>query len=138
MHALADQQARKRHCCMLPDPPNLASPTLSGGLFCELQELWTLHASRPAVWLVCMQKRDPGRTFVLGERLLYVLLAGIRLQDDAAEDPLTAARQGSAADYDLYWHNKLLRPLSEVFAVCLPPNGLQVGACYAQQGRGRQ
>jgi hypothetical protein len=38
-----------------------------------------------------------------GERLQYVLLAGERLQEDAAEDPLTAARAGLEGDYSLYW-----------------------------------
>lgn len=68
-----------------------------------------------------MQQRDPGRSFVLGERLQYVLLPGLRTQDEAAEDPLTAVRAGQQADFELYWKNKLLRPLSEMFAVCLSP-----------------
>lgn len=38
-----------------------------------------------------------------GERLQYVLLAGEQKQDDAAEDPLTAARAGQEGDYSLYW-----------------------------------
>lgn len=68
-----------------------------------------------------MQQRDPGRSFVLGERLQYVLLPGLRTQDEAAEDPLTAVLAGQQADFELYWKNKLLRPLSEMFAVCLSP-----------------
>ena len=68
-----------------------------------------------------MQQRDPGRSFVLGERLQYVLLPGLRTQDEAAEDPLTAVLAGQQADFELYWKNKLLRPLSEMFAVCLNP-----------------
>ena len=75
-----------------------------------------------------LQKRDPGRSFVLGERLLYVLLAGARLQDEAAEDPLAAALHNAMPDCELYWRNKLLRPLSEIFTVCLPPPALQVAA----------
>jgi hypothetical protein len=47
------------------------------------------------------QARDPGRTFVLGERLSYVLLAGARLQDEAAEDPLTAALAHAPPDLEL-------------------------------------
>lgn len=58
---------------------------------------------------------------MLGERLQYVLLPGLRTQDEAAEDPLTAVLAGQQADFELYWKNKLLRPLSEMFAVCLPP-----------------
>ncbi|DBA67150.1 TPA: hypothetical protein ACH3X2_001471 [Trebouxia sp. C0005] len=73
---------------------------------------------------VKMQQRDPGRSFVLGERLQYVLLPGLRTQDEAAEDPLTAVLAGQQADFDLYWKNKLLRPLSEMFAVCLNPSQL--------------
>ncbi|KAL6767178.1 hypothetical protein ACKKBG_A38930 [Auxenochlorella protothecoides x Auxenochlorella symbiontica] len=79
------------------------------------------HASL-AVRLV---QRDPGRAFVLGERLPYVLLAGAPKQDDAAEDPATAARSGARADYLLYWNNKLVRPLSEMLGHCMPPARVQ-------------
>lgn len=58
---------------------------------------------------------------MLGERLQYVLLPGMRTQDEAAEDPLTAVLAGQQANFELYWKNKLLRPLSEMFAVCLNP-----------------
>ena len=61
---------------------------------------------------------------MLGERLQYVLLPGLRTQDEAAEDPLTAVLAGQQADFELYWKNKLLRPLSEMFAVCLSPSQL--------------
>ena len=73
-----------------------------------------------------MQQRDKGRTFVLGERLQYVLLPGIRLQDDAAEDPLTAALANNSADNELYWRSKMQKPLAEIFATCLSPAALQV------------
>lgn len=73
-----------------------------------------------------MQKRDPGRNFVLGERLSYILLPGLRTQDEAAEDPLTAAKAGCAADYELYWQNKLRKPLTEILTTCLSPAALQV------------
>lgn len=53
-----------------------------------------------------------------------MLLPGLRTQDEAAEDPLTAVLAGQQADFDLYWKNKLLRPLSEMFAVCLNPSQL--------------
>ena len=62
---------------------------------------------------------------MLGERLQYVLLPGAATQDEAAEDPLTAAKAGSPANYELYWRNKLHRPLSELFATCLSPTALQ-------------
>lgn len=74
---------------------------------------------------VRLQKRDPGRTFLLGERLGYVLLPGCRTQDEAAEEPLTAAKQGLVPDLELYWKNKLLRPLSEIFKTCLSPAEMQ-------------
>ena len=74
---------------------------------------------------VLLQQRDPGRTFVLGERLQYVLLPGATTQDEAAEDPLTAAKAGAPANFELYWRNKLHRPLSELFATCLSPSALQ-------------
>ena len=68
---------------------------------------------------------------MLGERLLYVLLSGARLQDEAAEDPLFAAlHRPQLRTAELYWRNKLLRPLSEVFAVCLTPAALNVRAAY--------
>jgi hypothetical protein len=35
-----------------------------------------------------MQQRDPGRTFVLGQRIQYVLLRGERLQVSPASTPL--------------------------------------------------
>lgn len=72
-----------------------------------------------------MQRRDKGRSFVLGERLQYVLLPGERLQDEAAEDPLTAALQNRVADTELYWRAKLQRPLQELFATCLSNAALQ-------------
>ncbi|KAL4859641.1 DNA polymerase delta catalytic subunit [Chlorella vulgaris] len=71
---------------------------------------------------VRLSQRDPGRTFVLGERLPYVLLAGEKLQEDAAEDPLTAAKAGREGDLGLYWKNKLQKPLEEVFRACVPPS----------------
>ena len=43
--------------------------------------------------MLLLQKRDPGRVFVLGERLSYILLPGLRTQDEAAEDP-PDGRQG--------------------------------------------
>ncbi len=72
------------------------------------------------------QQRDEGRSFVLGERLGYVLLPGYRTQDDAAEDPLAAAKLGLTPDLELYWRNKLLRPLTEIFKTCLSPAELSV------------
>ena len=62
---------------------------------------------------------------MLGERLSYVLLPGMRTQDEAAEDPFTAAKSGAAADYELYWHNKLRKPLTEILTTCLSPTALQ-------------
>ena len=85
-----------------------------------------------AVYQTGLQQRDVGRSFVLGERLQYVLLPGQRTQDEAAEDPLTAVMASQQADFELYWKNKLLRPLSEMFAVCLNPSQLHTllsGAC---------
>ncbi len=61
---------------------------------------------------------------MLGERLNYVLLPGQRTQDDAAEDPLTAVKALAQPDYELYWKNKLQRPLKEMFAVCVSPTQL--------------
>ena len=72
-----------------------------------------------------LQQRDSGRSFVLGERLQYVLLPGSRTQDDASEDPLTAALTHQQADFELYWKNKLQKPLLELFAVCLNPSQRQ-------------
>lgn len=75
---------------------------------------------------LALQQRDPGRTFVLGERLSYVLLPGARTQDAAAEDPLAAAKAGCSANYELYWQNKLRKPLAETLATCLSTSQIQV------------
>lgn len=48
------------------------------------------------------------------------------MQDDASEDPLTAAKLGAAGNGDLIWKNKMLRPLQELFTTCLTPAQLQV------------
>jgi hypothetical protein len=60
-----------------------------------------------AALAVKLAQRDPGKKFLLGERLSYVLVAGARTQEEAAEDPLTAAQQALPLNYDLYWTNKL-------------------------------
>ena len=77
---------------------------------------------------VRLLQRDAGRSFVLGERLPYVLLAGAAKQDDAAEDPLWALRTRQRPNVLLYWKNKLVRPLSEILGHCLTPARLQVRA----------
>ncbi|GIL72478.1 hypothetical protein Vretifemale_2820 [Volvox reticuliferus] len=81
-----------------------------------------------AALAVRLSHRDPGRRFLLGERLSYVLLAGPRTQDEAAEDPLAAAQRGAAPALELYWRNKLQPPLRELFSTCLSPAALQVGS----------
>jgi DNA polymerase delta subunit 1 len=72
-----------------------------------------------AALAVRLAARDPGRVRVLGERVPYVLLAGHKKQDDAAEDPVTAMASKAQPDVQLYWRNKVLIPLSEVFAPLL-------------------
>jgi hypothetical protein len=59
---------------------------------------------------------------------LRVLLhpASRRLQDDASEDPLTAARAGATGAAELYWKQKMVPSIKEVFATCLSSNALQV------------
>jgi len=74
---------------------------------------------------VRLTQRDPGRSFVLGERLQYILTSGHKLQDEAAEDPYMAVQSGLRPDYDLYWKNKIQKPLTELFATCLNPTQLQ-------------
>ena len=72
----------------------------SVGCFFSFWSAWAVLSqlraaiSCPNRIIVYLQKRDPGRTFVLGERLSYILLPGLRTQDEAAEDPLTAAKAG--------------------------------------------
>jgi DNA polymerase delta subunit 1 len=97
---------------------------------------------------VRLAARDPGRAFVLGERVPFVLLQGPAAgagggggstsgggrggrggggsggprgprQDDQAEDPLTAAVTGAAPDTLLYFTHKLMPPLREVMALAL-------------------
>ena len=43
----------------------------------------------------------------------------------APQDPLTAAKLGAPADYDLYWNNKLKKPLLEILTTCLSQAQLQ-------------
>ena len=52
--------------------------------------------------------------------------ASRRLQDDASEDPLTAARAGATGAAELYWKQKMVPSIKEVFATCLSSNALQV------------
>jgi hypothetical protein len=63
-----------------------------------------------------------------GVACLKVLLhpASLRLQDDASEDPLTAARAGATGAAELYWKQKMVPSIKEVFATCLSSNALQV------------
>ena len=68
-----------------------------------------------AALAVRLATRDPGRVRVLGERVPYVLLNGFKSQDDAAEDPVTAIQNKAAPNVSLYWQNKVLPPLQEVF-----------------------
>ena len=65
---------------------------------------------------------------MLGQRLNYVHLAGTRLQDDSAEDPVAAVQRGALPDYGLYWHNKLQTPLTEIFEKCVSSAVLQARA----------
>ena len=87
----------------------------------DVEEMRGPHASLA----VRLSRRDPGRRFVLGERLQYVLTAGHRLQDDAAEDPLLAAKHNIGPDFELYWKNKLQKPLIELFAPCVSSQQLK-------------
>ncbi len=91
----------------------------SGRLYDRLTEGWGCWGCWGA------QQRDAGRAFVLGERIPYVLLPGPATQDEAAEDPLAAAKAGLQGDLELYWKNKLLRPLSELLKPCLPAAQVQ-------------
>jgi len=113
----------------------LSEMVMTGGLWRltgqQLEKAASSAASDPEIrgphanLAVRLQQRDKGRSFVLGERLQYVLLPGERLQDDAAEDPLTAALGNRQADCELYWRTKLQKPLQEIFTTCLTPNALQ-------------
>lgn len=69
-----------------------------------------------AALAVRLQKEDPGREFVLGERVPYVLLAGHKQnQMESAEDPVAALHTRAQPDLLLYWHNKVRTPLEEMF-----------------------
>ncbi|WIA33365.1 hypothetical protein OEZ86_006502 [Tetradesmus obliquus] len=74
---------------------------------------------------VRLSQRDPDKKWLLGERLPYVLLTGARTQDEAAEDPLTAAQLGVSPNYELYFTNKLQIPLKEIFSTCLNPEQMR-------------
>jgi DNA polymerase delta subunit 1 len=72
-----------------------------------------------AALAVRLAARDPGRVRVLGERVPYVLLNGFKSQDDAAEDPVTALQNKASPNVSLYWNNKVMTPLQEVFSSLL-------------------
>ncbi|KAL6749924.1 DNA polymerase family B-domain-containing protein [Haematococcus lacustris] len=78
-----------------------------------------------ATLAVKLAQRDPGTTFLLGQRLPFILLAGERLQDDAAELPLLVAERGLVPDTKLYYTHKLKTPLSEIFDKVVSPAELQ-------------
>ncbi|CAM9752791.1 unnamed protein product, partial [Discosporangium mesarthrocarpum] len=64
-----------------------------------------------------LQRRDPHRTFLLGERLPLIFVEGGEgdLQSEKAEDPIVALKEGNAPDYSLYWEKKLSPPLGRIF-----------------------
>jgi hypothetical protein len=62
---------------------------------------------------------------VLGERVPYVLLAGHKRQDDAAEDPVAALQTRAHPNAELYWSNKVETPLREIFAPVLDAEGMR-------------
>ena len=72
-----------------------------------------------AALAVRLAARDPGRVRVLGERVPYILLSGFKSQDDAAEDPVTAMQNKAVPNVSLYWQNKVLPPLQEIFTALL-------------------
>ena len=47
-------------------------------------------------------------------------------QEEASEEPKTAAKMGAHANYELYFRNKLCAPLGEIFQTCLSPAQVQV------------
>lgn len=55
----------------------------------------------------------------------HMCTAGVRLQDEAAEDPLTAAQSALPPNLELYWRNKLQAPLTEILDKVLNPSQLQ-------------
>eukprot|EP00854_Cymbomonas_tetramitiformis_P003232 gene3232-4076_t len=75
---------------------------------------------------VRLRAQDPGREFVLGERIPYVLMAGGRTQEESAADPLEALRDPShrLPNYLLYFRNKLLPPLQEILSHVASPHQL--------------
>ncbi len=85
---------------------------------------------------VRLAQRDPGRTFVLGERVPYVLLQGSVKQEDAAEDPLTAVKHSLSVNHELMWTNKLRKPLSELMGYVLSPQQLKVWGWVGVGARG--
>jgi len=68
-----------------------------------------------ATLAVKMQRRDRGKTFLLGERVPFILLNGHTTQDDAAEDPLVVLQNHGLPNYALYWNNKVRSFLHEIF-----------------------
>jgi hypothetical protein len=69
------------------------------------------------------------------------ILLLFHLQDDASEDPLTAAKAGATGAAELYWKQKMVPSIKEVFATCLSSDALQVTgstAACSDHGAGQQ
>ena len=54
-------------------------------------------------------------------------------QEEASEEPKTAAKIGAHANYELYFRNKLCAPLSEIFQTCLSPAQVQARSLRQRQ-----
>ena len=62
---------------------------------------------------------DPGREFLLGQRIPYVFVQrdGTKLQADKAEDPVAVLKGCMMPDYQLYFKNKMQEPLRKILEV---------------------
>jgi DNA polymerase I len=62
-----------------------------------------------------MRKRSPQDAPGVGDRIGYVIIQGLQLLSNRAEDPEYAKQHGLKIDYKYYIENQLLPPLERVF-----------------------
>ena len=65
-----------------------------------------------------MQKRDPTKAVVIGERLGYVIIKGNQMLSKRAEDPAYVKEKGLEIDSQYYVDNQLMPPLERIFDAC--------------------
>lgn len=65
-----------------------------------------------------IEKRDPTKSIIVGERLGFVIVKGNQLISKRAEDPEYVKEKGLDIDSQYYIENQLLPPIERIFEVC--------------------